>query len=288
MLPELTRSSSPALHAGLIALALLAGATFTLADADGQCSSLWLAVSLLGQSGVTLVAARHVRKLDRSLDKAPWVSPVLLIVFTISLAWEPAQRLLWGTGRPLEAFTIFSLKNVMLAMSAVACWHRYGAWTLLTSLFVIIFSASMASSPAIRLMLVLYVVGIVLYLSVANWESLRSRLLPTADNARLPRKWLIALTLLLVTGLSLVSVTENSVASAVRGWVPSSGGAGSSDPFARNGVGDGEALVAGTDNVQSFAPIDDAPFLQDDKPSLYDVMDDSYEEPVISKEIQRS
>ncbi|MCA9074719.1 MAG: transglutaminase domain-containing protein [Planctomycetaceae bacterium] len=288
MLPEITRSSSPALHAGLIALALLAAATFTLADADGESSALWLAVSLLGQSGVALVAARHVRKLDRSLDKAPWVSPVLLIVFAISLAWEPLQRSLWGTGRPFEAITIFSLKNVMLAMSAVACWHRYGAWTLLTSLFVIIFSASMASSPAIRLMVVLYVVGIVLYLSVANWESLRSRLLPTADNARLPRNWLIAFTLLLVTGLSLVSVTENSVASAVRGWVPSSGGTGGSDPFARNGVGDGEALVAGTDNIQSFAPIDDAPFLQDDKPSLYDVMDDSYEEPVISKEIQRS
>ena len=55
-----------------------------------------------------------------------------------------------------------------------------------------------------------------------------------------------------------------------------------------SGVGDGDALVAGTENIQSFAPIEDAPFVSSHEPSLYDLFDDTYSEPVKVEKQERA
>jgi transglutaminase-like putative cysteine protease len=46
--------------------------------------------------------------------------------------------------------------------------------------------------------------------------------------------------------------------------------------------------VAGTENIQSFAPIEDAPFLSSHEPSLYDLFDDTYSEPVKVEKQERA
>ncbi|MEZ6048920.1 MAG: transglutaminase-like domain-containing protein [Planctomycetaceae bacterium] len=46
----------------------------------------------------------------------------------------------------------------------------------------------------------------------------------------------------------------------MQGFLPTSGGDGGSDSYAMGGIGNGDALVLGKENVQTFAPIDDAPF----------------------------
>ena len=70
--------------------------------------------------------------------------------------------------------------------------------------------------------------------------------------------------------------------------MPSSGGTDWYSESARSGVGDGDALVAGTENIQSFAPIEDAPFLSSHEPSLYDLFDDTYSEPVKVEKQERA
>ena len=70
---------------------------------------------------------------------------------------------------------------------------------------------------------------------------------------------------------------------ATEGWLPTSGGGGQSSSMARDGVGDGDLLVAGLDNVRSFAPIENAPFATSHEPTLYDVFDDTYNEPTFGK-----
>jgi protein-glutamine gamma-glutamyltransferase len=62
--------------------------------------------------------------------------------------------------------------------------------------------------------------------------------------------------------------------------MPSSGGNQQYDEAARSGVGDGDALAAGTENIRSFAPIENAPFLNSHEQTLYDVFDEMYDEPV--------
>ncbi len=72
----------------------------------------------------------------------------------------------------------------------------------------------------------------------------------------------------------------NTMMQSLQGFMPGSGGDQDSDPFSRGGVNDGEALVAGKDQIRSFAPIEDAPFADSDQPSLFDVVNDQFDEPV--------
>ena len=68
------------------------------------------------------------------------------------------------------------------------------------------------------------------------------------------------------------------------GWLPTSGGGGKASTMARDGIGDGDLLVAGLDNIRSFAPIENAPFATSHEPTLYDVFDDTYNEPTFDKQ----
>ena len=61
--------------------------------------------------------------------------------------------------------------------------------------------------------------------------------------------------------------------------MPTSGGTGGEDPYARDGVGDGDAMVAATKEAFSFGPVDSQLFLDSEMPSLYDVFNDMYGEP---------
>ena len=280
---DTSTTRSRLLHDGVVVLSLLAAAAFCVADADGDRPAWALSLTIAAQTALTIAATVYCRRVQRRYPDAPSLSPVLLALMAGSYLWEPIGRYVFDTGRPFEALVIFSLKNVMLAMAAVGCWGRYGLWALASSLFVAIFSAAMTTAPAVQALVAAFAVGTVTWLTVAYWETLQSRLIAVDRSHRFSRRWAVAGILAAVLLLATVSMGENSVASSLRGWLPSSGGAGDSDPFARNGVGDGEALVAGTENIKSFAPIDDAPFLQDDQPSLYDIFDDSYDEPTPPK-----
>jgi len=71
------------------------------------------------------------------------------------------------------------------------------------------------------------------------------------------------------------------------GFMLSSGGAdGKSDMYARAGVGDGDQLTNGA-NATTVGAIETDQFIEDDKPSLYDIMSESYDGPKM-KPMERS
>ena len=64
------------------------------------------------------------------------------------------------------------------------------------------------------------------------------------------------------------------------GFMPFSGGQnGDQDPFARSGIGEGDMLTAG-ENATTTGAVDTDQFIEDDKPSLYDMISEQYEGPV--------
>ena len=117
------------------------------------------------------------------------------------------------------------------------------------------------------------------WLTVSYWDTIRPRLLPQ-QNIGLPGRRMALAGVILVVLLASLGARPNHVASALSGFMPSSGGTGDYDPFARNGVNDGDSLIAGTEDIKSFGPIEDAPFVDSEDPSLYDVFNDLYDEPV--------
>ena len=88
-------------------------------------------------------------------------------------------------------------------------------------------------------------------------------------------------TVVIVISLAIASLVPISHGQfSVSGFMPFSGGEdGYQDEFANSGVGDGNMLAAGN-NATTTGAVDSDQFIEDEKPSMYDVMTDMYEGPV--------
>lgn len=269
-------------------LVLLAGAIFRITEFDRNYLSgsvaLWVFVEVALVVGIFL----WLQRISRRFAKELVISPLLLVLVVGSLLWEFASRQFWQEGRSFEFAVMFVLKNLMLGMGTVLFIQRFRMVALISSLFLVTFSAAMAREPRVGYLLAFYALGGVTWLIARHWNSLRYRLLPHANQRHIPWKRISIVLLLCFIPLIAMGTSSEQVSRLAAGWLPGSGGTGDYDPYARDGVGDGEMLIAGQDNITSFAPIEDAPFITDEDPSLYDVFDDSYEEPVQTQKQDRA
>ncbi len=274
-------------HALAVAAALAAAAGFLIADADGNVSRRSLALLLSLHVAVTVSAAVWLHRLVRRIAVEPVVSPLLLALIAAGVVWEPLQRWLWSTGRPFEMLVMFNLKNLTLGLAAVAFQPRAQRLALLAGLFLTVFSAAVTTDAGVHVCTALFAVAGVLWMIVAYWDSLHDRLL-AHHHATRPRRSAALTCALFVMLIVLAPAGGNQMATAFRGLAPGSGGSGAYDAFARNGVGNGDALVAGSEQIQSFAPLEDAPFISDEHPALYDIFNDTYEPPCVTKHQDRA
>ncbi len=70
--------------------------------------------------------------------------------------------------------------------------------------------------------------------------------------------------------------------------MPTSGGTGKHDSSARSGIGDGDAVVAARDHAASFGAVETDVFLDSPQPSLFDMFNDTFGEPVRKKKTERA
>lgn len=268
------------LQAVCLLLTLLAAVIFTLTehDQDMHTHTVWCAAEIVAQVSLTLLAAVYFRRRAQWLRDTSAFTPLLVMVVLLSLLCEPVQRLLFQTGHSFEMLVMHSQSNLMLALAA--CGFRLSCQRLaaLIAVFLVIFCCAISRSPAVIPLVGVFAVLSVVWLGLGWWSDVQRRLLPGEQQTRLRPVRLLLLSPLLLLLLLFASGSDPAV-SALRGFLPGSGGAGDADPFARDGVGDGDHLVAGKDNITSFAPLDDSPFMDSDKPSLYDVFNDTYDPP---------
>ena len=98
-----------------------------------------------------------------------------------------------------------------------------------------------------------------------------SKMLPVNGTA-------IAISLLAVVGVGSIiwAVVPETMTTNLSGFSPFSGGdRGDQDVYARSGVGDGDMLTAGA-NASTVGPVETDQFIEDDKPSIYDVNMEEY------------
>lgn len=261
-----------------VSLACVSLVVFAVVAADGTYSASfysWLA----GQLTVLVLAAWAFRRQAIRSGRQLIVSPVLVLAALLALVWEWASRTLLGAGQPFEVVTMSAVRNLVFGLAAASVWPTHQRLSVVLSLFLTMFGVTASRDLLTQWLAAMFAVGAVCWLVVSHWENVQRRL-KGRERPQWPR-WVLAvpLVLLMLVGIGAAGA-DRSVLAALRGFMPSSGGTGGSDPYARDGVGDGEMLVAGTERIQSFAPIEDAPFMQDDQPSLYDLFDDTYEEEV--------
>lgn len=267
-------------------LAGISLAVYSIVAADGVFGLpfyLWL----VSQLAVMFIAAYALRRQAIRSGRELIVSPLLVSAALAALVWEWATRTFLGSGQPFEVVTMSAVRNLVFGLAIVSVWPAQQKLAVVLSLFLTMFGVTASDDLSTQWLAALFAVGAVCWLIVSHWENVRRRL-TGKERSHWPR-WVFAtpFVLLMLVGVGAASADRN-VLTALRGFMPSSGGTGRSDPYSRDGVGDGEMLIAGTERIQSFAPIDDAPFLQDDQPSLYDLFDDTYEEEVRIVKTQRA
>ena len=268
-------------------LALLASLTLEVAVADGERSAWAIALLLIGAAVAVLCFGWIARRVDSSAagEASSRLIPILCLAF-VPFVVELLVRGATQTMLPLELLLLTGFRNVVLVLAAFS--HRPSCQRMCCSLstFLTIFASALSTQLWLHGLVVVFAIIGIWWLMGTYWETLQGRLAASSEQ-ELPRRWWIALPLMVLVMLIGLPVAATQT-HALRGFMPSSGGTGWYDPNARSGVGDGDALVAGTDNIQSFAPIEDAPFLNSHEPSLYDLFDDTYNEPVKPKKQERA
>jgi len=298
--PGTVTSAAPALPpaagaaAGLargvaIALAVLAAATIeatALEIAGPGDAAAFLAAVAVGGGGVFLLAALARRLSDRigttPRARLAWAVGAMLALTVIEMAVREAV----GEPLPGERLLLVLLRNLTLTLAVLA--HHADAQHLACGLatFLMVFASALANAMWIQGLVILFAIAGVWWLMGSYWETLEGRL--TATTARsLPRRWLLLLPAAVLAVLVAVPVARRQIV-ALDGFMPTSGGRDRAGDWATSGVGDGDQLVAGLDDIKSFAPIDDAPFLASHEPTLFDIFDETFNEPILAKKQERA
>jgi len=282
---------------------------------NGRAGNRWLTIVLAGLACSAVEVA--VRGLHGPVDMRSFAAGVVVITGIVIAMGEllrrtwpavgatPRGRLAWGggfvaiavsiemaargvIGDPLllDGFLLIALRDVVLALMVVAHHPAARPTCVGFATFLVVFASASAHAIWAQGFVVAFAVIGVCWLVGTHWEAIEQRL-EASSRQSLPRRWLLALPLGVLGALLIVPVSARQIRQA-DGFMPTSGGQRDASAAATSGVGDGDALVAGLDNIRSFAPIENAPFMTSHEPSLYDMFDDTYNEPMKNTKTERA
>lgn len=254
-----------------------------LGDQHGQ---LWLILSKFTAIGlgVGILCWYAVR---RNWQPTGMMTLLAIGVMVGPLIIEPLWRILFGVGHPFEIQLLIGFRNLALLNLIWAQTIKYERLAIVTSLFAMLFCISTSNDPSLIWICGLFMVLGICWLCVKYWSELRTDCVRGEKRAT-PWPLFGIVAVLLLGALLTISMPATVRTRMVEGYMPSSGGTGRADAYARSGVGDGDGLVAATKEALSFAPLEEAPFIEGEEPSLYDVFQDTYGKPKIPKKYDRA
>lgn len=243
-------------------------------------ASIWIAVAVAAGQFVPVPA-------DPRRRPPRWVFLLLFGLATVPFGVEPLRRDWTGDGYPVELQMVFGLRNVGLGLAVCGGWFLCLRLACVASLFLTLFAAAMTSHPAALLVLGLYTATGSVWLMLVYWNGLKAVLVAPEKavavevlpgRGRPPWAALCLLVLAVGGGLALAVVGPKRAALALGELVPTSGGSGGTDPFARHGVGDGPEETAG-DDAKAAGMVETDRMIEDNKNALVDAVSDTYGPP---------
>lgn len=213
-----------------------------------------------------------------------WVTGLILALALAPLAVEPFRRSYWGEGYPFELQMVMGLRNAGLALAACSGWLLCLRLACVTSLFLMLFAAAMTNHPAGFILLGLYTACGGVWLMLVYWSGLQKvfaaperEVAIEVQTGRIRPPWvsLIAILIVTVSTVGVLAVGPRHLGVTFAEIMPTSGGTGETDPFARYGVGDGPEEVAG-DNAQAAGMVETDTMIEDNKNALIDAVSDLF------------
>jgi protein-glutamine gamma-glutamyltransferase len=281
----------PDRRASCLTLAILAAATFHAArawDHDQFWKYVADAVTTAGGAAFLVWLGRRDTPTERRLP--PNLAAALAVFLALPVVLEVAMRAWIAQGDAVEVVLLFCLRNAALGTAAFARRRSQARSSCIFSGFLTLFAVPIAIDRAVYVPASLFAAVGLWSLMGAYWDRLQAKS-AIESRRQLPLKIGVlgsVCTLLAATG-ALLAGTQRELF-ALPGFMPTSGGQHGSDPYARQGIGDGDMLAAAKEQAMTFGPVDSEQFLESEMPSLYDMLDDRYGEPTIKpkKKLQRA
>lgn len=273
---------------GMILLGVLAFLVGYLLRAESHRWLNVLRVETLVFSAFPVLAYFFVRRTVRSRSVNPKLlfygiqAGAFLLLFMVLVAQWISRS--FGVG---DANEIVALALVQYVSWYLIVFSGFGfrkvAFILVASL--VLFVCFIANTAEVFVTAFLFAIIAMWWLLGNYWSRVNGKALD-GDSRTLPISSIaIALNLSLVSLIGFVAwlIVPPDSGIFARGFSPFSGGKdGGASEFARSGLGDGNMLTAGA-NAKSAGAVESEQFIEDDKPSMYDITVEKYNAPKMIK-----
>jgi hypothetical protein len=251
-----------------------------------QATSLWIPTLELAVSSGLIFLFTSWMPYRHTIRSLGFIAPYILAV-GISLGWELIIRELLATGNPLELTILVALRNVMWCATVDPLNSKKQSVAAASSVLIMLTVYLLLFDVRTSVVMFVYAMASMWWLMGRSWSRLQSKAPgPSQREIPLPAKAVATATALLVVLLGGFAFRHGQATTAIDGFMPTSGGRRWSDPFAMGGVNDGDQMVSARSNASSFGPIESELFLESQQPSIYDVFNDLYNEPVERKKMR--
>ena len=191
-----------------------------------------------------------------------------------------------GLGDANELVALLVLQGIGWHLAIFASVRGFERASLLICGAIVFFVCCMSQRLDVLIAGALFAISSLWWLAGLYWSRLDSKAIDGNSKVlaiHASTTGITAIVILLCLAIaSLVPISNSQFPLA--GFMPFSGGEdGYEDEFAASGVGDGNMLTAGN-NATTTGAVDSDEFIEDDKPSIYDVMSDQYEGPVFKNQ----
>lgn len=197
------------------------------------------------------------------------------LAVAVPLASRLVVSALGGEPAAVEIVMLSTLGIGAIALVFCSISPKHAALSVVCSGFLMLFTTSISDGVAPVYLAVVWVLICLWWMLANHWERLEVHLAQSVRRHHGMRFGMTTLGLV-ICGLALMATLGRGPAARLldSGVMPTSGGNQWSDPSARSGVGNGDAVVAAKDNALSFGAVESDIFLQSHQPSLYDLFDD--------------
>ena len=277
-----TESSVERKPLGTLLLALMASMGISLLRFSGTSDPVWLMieVGLMSLLSIGLAFGVIQRLVAPGSFGAYWV--VGLGVLMVSVPWVSRWILIEYFGSSGEANELVALAMLQyggLLQASLARTGR-GEWmSFLISCFLMIFGLSSSDRTGMLQLVIPFTLLASWWLMARYWERIEEGFLVSQSVSVIPvRVSVIGLFALAIVATSFLGWWNRDAANRLEGFMPTSGGNKQAESWGRQGVGDGDMLIAAQDEAYTFGPVDSSLFLESQAPSMYDLATDIYGE----------
>lgn len=216
--------------------------------------------------------SRHVR-IPRILLLA--VTGVVLLPVLMQLHSIGASR----ERLPAEILLLCVCRNLLLGLAALSAWPRCQRLTGWLGVFLVLFASTWSGNPLGVVLVGAYACVGCIWLMASDWSATANRALPLVP---------AAFTVAIVSGVVLLGAQHaTGIATALNGFIPSSGGTRTGSDSSRGGIGDGPDEVAGSRNPKTVGFDNSDVFVNSEKAGLYDAFTENFGKPAKPTEFQK-